>query len=152
MGFRSFVGRGLLMSFFIIGGLSMVLYPHEYVDDLNLVASYCMNGKFGFVIDAKILLQHSQEVIVGTGAAVTLFGSLTVLGFKFAAFLMLISVLASSWLIYNPLRLETEAKKKALLVHLVYNIVITAGLLQTLAACNSCEKQYSVTTKGRSKN
>ena len=140
------------MSFLIIGGLSMVLYPDEYVEDLKLVASYCMNGKFGFVIDAKILLQHSQEVIVGTGAAVALFGSLTVLGFKFAAFLMLICVLASSWLVYNPLRLENEAKRKALLVHLIYNLVITAGLLQTLTACNSCDKQYPVTTKGRSKN
>ena len=151
MGFRSFVGRGLLMSFLIVGGLSMVLYPHEYVDDLNLISTYSMNGKFGFTIDPKPILDNSHQIIMATGTAVVIFGSLAVLGSKFAAFVMLVCVMGSSWLFFNPLSLETETKRKTLLAHLVYNLVIIAGLLQVILTCQGCRTQSQISTKVKAK-
>ena len=135
MGFRTFVARGLLVAFFIVSGVSMVSNPVGYEGVLRNGlerASSKMHLVTGLSLNPSFILANSKSAISVTGGALLGTGVLTILGVKFAAFIMMAFISVGASIFYNPLLTSTEAEGKLAMINLLKSLAVIGGLLIVL--------------------
>ena len=135
MGFRTFIARGLLVSFFIVAGVSMVSNPVAYEGVLKTSlerASTRLHLVTGQPLDTSFITANAKSVIPVAGGALLGTGVLTILGVKFAAFLMLIFVSVGASIFYNPVLATSEAEGKLAMINLLKSLAVIGGLLIVL--------------------
>jgi hypothetical protein len=135
MGFRTFVARGLLVSFFIVAGVSMVSNPTVYEGALRTGlerASSRLHLLTGLAINPSLILANAKSAISLAGGALLCNGVLTILGVKFAAVLMLIFISVGASIFYNPVLATSEAEGKHAMINLLKSLAVIGGLLIVL--------------------